>query len=208
MGGGDLTLTAKPQNSPVVETAPELIYISTSNLMQHLTDNGYLFPYRPTQLVRARMKRRAFLTRSAVKELTGEQSALMILGGATAIAHIHNALTRWVTGGRVYRTADTHFLKDLDPPPPEIWEIRVTEPRPQFRVFGRFLERDTFIVTHFHSRSFLKEKGSAMWEQAMKECANEWVSLPCMPDPLSGNTIGDYVGENYDDFPIKKSSKR
>ncbi|MBV0888154.1 hypothetical protein KTQ54_06330 [Komagataeibacter oboediens] len=190
----------------------ELTYTSTHELIRALVNVRKLIPYRPKLLVRGRfkpvvrgpMKRRAFLTPAAQNDLENTNSAVWILGGEAAIGSIHNALTRWVTGGRVYKSHDTHFLKDLTPPPPEIWEIRVTEPQPQFRIFGRFLEQDTFIVTNMHSRSFLGKKGSAEWGEAMATCETQWKSLPCMPDPMAENEISKYVGEEFDDFPIKR----
>jgi hypothetical protein len=59
------------------------------------------------------------------KLLVDQQSATNLLVGK---AHIVNALDRWVLGERVYGKKRGEFLDRLKPPPPDIWEIRVTVP--------------------------------------------------------------------------------
>src|SRR5262249_501716 len=99
------------------------------------------------------------------------------------------------------------FLKRLDPPPPEIWEIRVTEPRVHARLFGRFAEPDTLILTKFHGRGVLREKKTkgarkSEWQIVMRECESTWAKLfPGIP-PFAGQDIHAYVTDNCDDFPI------
>jgi hypothetical protein len=91
-------------------------------------------------------------------------------------------------------------LKRLDPPPIEIWEVKVVEPRPQVRLFGRFADRDLLILTKFHLRDKLGDKGSRQWDAAMKECEDTWDALGL---PLySKSLIRDYVSGNCDDYPI------
>src|SRR5438445_9877249 len=87
---------------------------------------GKLRSYKPRSRLPA--ARRLYLTETAVKDLESPQSATNILD---VRGFIEGAMARWVLGQRVY--ADERgrpcFLKRLDLPPPEIWEIRVTEPR-------------------------------------------------------------------------------
>jgi hypothetical protein len=112
-------------------------------------------------------------------------------------------------GGRVYADdkGKARFLKRLDPPPPEIWEIRVTEPRVQARLFGRFAEPDTLILFRFHSRGVLRNKKKAAakdseWRIVMTECDDTWNKLfPGIP-PFIGTSIHEYVTENCDAFAI------
>ena len=145
-------------------------------------------------------KRKLFLTKSAMRDLDDDYSATNSLCGR---GFIQQALTHWTRGERVWEhNGKGEFLKRLDPPPPEIWEIRVTAPRPQARLFGRFAEADSLIVTKFHTRDFLKDKDSANWETAINQCKNQWERLfPDFP-PFVGTKIGEYVTENCDDYKI------
>jgi len=165
---------------------------------------GKLRRYSPRS--RQPAKRRLFLTESAVKDLEDPNSATNILG---VRGFIEGAMSRWVLGQRVFadEKGKPRFLKRLDPPPPEVWEIRVTEPRIQARLFGRFAGPDTLILTKFHSRGVLrdKKKSSAQdseWQIAMTRCATTWDELFPGKDPFKGANIHAYVTENCDDFPI------
>ena len=73
----------------------------------------------------------------------------------------------------------------------------VTEPVIHARLFCRFAEPDTLIVTKFHTRKLLGNKGSEAWKLAMMECEKAWNSLFSAP-PFVGKTIHDYVTENCD----------
>jgi hypothetical protein len=118
-------------------------------------------------------------------------------------------MARWVIGELVYadEKGKARFLKRLEPPPPEVWEIRVTEPRVQARLFGRFAEPDTFVLTKFHSRAVLRDKKKSAahdseWQVAMDNCVAQWDQLFPGVQPFSGETIHAYVTEKCDDFPI------
>ena len=146
-----------------------------------------LFPYQPSE-TRNPPRRRIFLTAPDLDT-----------GGFVAAG-----LTRFVLGERVYKS----FLKRLDPPPEEIWEIRVTAPRPQWRLLGRFLEPDTLVLTGVFSRDALGRKGSAAWKAAIADCVRQWAVLFPGRSPHSATTIHDYVTENCDDFPLTPPRKR
>lgn len=135
-----------------------------------------------------------------MKDFSNPSSAVNLLVGK---GFIESAFTRWVSGDLVYGDKKMgRFLGRLLPPPPEIWEIRVTEPVVQARLFGRFAEPDTLILTNFHTRRHLGSKGSAPWTQAMANCVNSWDALfPGIP-AFEGPDIHAYVTENCDDFPI------
>lgn len=156
---------------------------------------GKLRRYAPAS--RWPLKRRLYLSESAVKDLEDANSASNLLG---IRGYIEGALTRWTTGGLVFADdrGKPRFLKRLKPPPPEIWEIMVTEPVIHARLFCRFAEPDTLIiVTKFHTRKLLGNKGSEAWKLAMMECEKAWNSLFSAP-PFVGKTIHDYVTENCD----------
>jgi hypothetical protein len=93
-------------------------------------------------------------------------------------------------------------MKRLDPPPPEIWEVRVTLPRPQARLLGRFAGPDTLILTHLHTRTHLGDRDSANWKQALTQCASIWKEMFDPLEPFSGPNVHSYITENCDDFSI------
>jgi hypothetical protein len=146
-------------------------------------------------------KRRIYLMGGAVRDLESADGIvnLMALRGMTEAG-----LKRWVHGGRVYVDLDGNprFLKRLCPPPPEIWEIRFTDPRVQLRLFCRFAEPNTIIGSRFHTRGMLGRKGSEDWRKAMTDCEKSWEELFPGFSPFFGRTIHDYVTENCDDFPL------
>jgi hypothetical protein len=114
------------------------------------------------------------------------------------------AFTRFVLGDRVYKG----FLDRLEPPRDEIWEIRVTAPRPQWRVLGRFAEPDTFVATGCFARDRLGRKGSDEWEAAIADCVAQWAALFPGLDPHTAPAIDRYVTENCDDFALNPPRRR
>lgn len=128
-------------------------------------------------------------------------SAVNLLVGR---GYIEAALTAWTVGDYLYDNGrgGAGFIKRLEPPPPEIWEIRITYPSPFVRIFGRFAEPDTFIATDMHTREFLGPKGSVAWNQACQACDAEWHRLFPSDPPLQGSIVADYITENCDEFPL------
>jgi hypothetical protein len=117
---------------------------------------------------------------------------------------VESAFTRWTKGELVYADSkgQARFLKRLAPPPPEIWEIRITDPDIQVRALCRFPEPDTLVVTRIATRNLFGKRESRIreWQSAMNECERTWNDLGL---PLhTGKTIHDYVTKNCDDFPI------
>jgi hypothetical protein len=163
-----------------------------------LVKAGKLTRYEPRG--RRPARRRLYLTEVAVKDLIGPSAVTILVGRGG----VERALARWTLGDRVFgdETGRHAFLKRLCPPPAEIWEMRVMETRPYARLFGRFAEPDTLILTNFHTRGHLGDKGSRAWGEAMGFCKATWDGLFGMREPFVSTTIRDYVTENCDDYPI------
>jgi hypothetical protein len=141
-----------------------------------------------------------YLAPPALVDLNNPNSATNILSGR---GFIEAALTRWTTGDRIYGdNRRGQFLFRLEPPPPEIWEIRVTEPVVQSRLLGRFAEPDTLIIAKFYTRALLGNKGSREWAAGMTACERIWNDLFGGCAPFAASRIHDYVTDNCDDFPI------
>lgn len=174
--------------------------MSIANELYKLECDGHI--HRFVAPSRHPLKRRIYLTANAQRQYENDQSAVNLLVGR---GFVKGALVRWITGGQIYASDNGRkgkFLKELDPPPPDIWEIRVTEPVVQARLFGSFPEPDTMIITDLYTRGALGNKGSAGWEAAMRKSAKDWEGLK-LPH-FHANSIHDYVTENCDDFPLKR----
>jgi hypothetical protein len=162
---------------------------------------GKLVRYMPR--TRHPPKRRLFLTESAVKDLTDRNSATNILG---LRGLIEADLATWTMGGLVHVDVNGRpcFLKPLCPPPPpcEIWELRVTEPRVHVRLFCRFAEPDTLIMNKFYTRGLLGARGSKEWKDARELCATTWDKHFPNLLPHKGKWMRHYVTEKFDDFEV------
>ena len=159
-----------------------------------MEQDGKLLRYEPGR----RASRRLYLTAHAVGQYNDPESSVNILVGR---GYIRAAFERWTTGGYVHGDRGVGvFLKPLHPPPPDIWEVRVTDPVPQARIFGRFLESDTLVVTHLHTRRHLDEDNG--WMTAMNACNTAWEALFPFRRPFTGEHIHEYVTRNCDDFSV------
>lgn len=151
------------------------------------------------------LRRELFLTEDAVKTLNDRASAVCVLVGR---AQIEDAMQRWVRGQLVYAHGrQGGFLKRLQSPPMEIWEMRVTEPVVQARLFARFARPDTLILTHLYTRKILgrkivRRKPSQHWQKAMHDCEAAWNKLLPETPPFSKPSVHDYITENCDDFEL------
>ena len=164
--------------------------------IKELESDGTLTRYSPRS--RHSAKRRLFLAPEARKKFDDPQSAVNFFGQG----YIAGAFTKWVLGERVYSYSKKGgFIKRLDEPPPEVWEIRITEPIVQCRAFGRFAEPDTLIITDMHTRTHLGKRGSANWTAAIAACVKSWEEHFSFP-PFAGIVVGDYITENCDAFEI------
>jgi hypothetical protein len=169
--------------------------MSIEDLIAAAEQDGKLFRFVPAR-TRRPTQRRAFLSCAAKEEIINANSALSLFRGA---GFVEAALTRWVIGDRIYKG----FLKRLRPPPAEIWEIRITQPTPQWRMFMRFACADTVVISKTYSRGLLGKEGSKAWTDAMGECDACWKATFGDVTPyVMGNRAAEYVTENCDDFKI------
>jgi hypothetical protein len=145
-------------------------------------------------------RRRLYLASAAMQDFDSSSSAVNLLVGK---GYVEAALTRWVSGNLIYGDHKRgRFLDKLTPPPPEVWEIRITEPVVQARLFCRFAEPDTLILTNLHTRGHLGDKGSQAWTAALAACVQSWDDIFEGANPFSGSNIHSYVTENCHAFPI------
>lgn len=177
--------------------------MSINDRINALERSGDVMRFQPQ--TRKALKRELFLVPAVINALNDRSSAVCLLVGR---GHIFSAMERCVRGERVYAQGGKGgFLKRLQSPPAEIWEMRVTEPVAQARLFGRFARPDTIVVTHSHTRSALGKKvvrklPSRHWMSAMKECEAAWNELFPTSDPFTGSSVHSYISENCDDFDL------
>jgi hypothetical protein len=149
--------------------------------------------------------RALFLTTEALKIINDPCTAINILVGR---GRIIAAMEKWVRGERIHANeGQGTFLKKLEGPPPEIWEMRITEPSVQARLFARFASPSTLIVTDLYTRQLLgkkmvRGKKSQHWSDAMTKCEASWNALFPRHQPFSGDSVHAYITENCDDFEI------
>jgi hypothetical protein len=145
-------------------------------------------------------KRRLFLARESAEQFRDKNSAISLL---KLRGWIKAAMVRWVRGDLVYRG----FLKPLEKAPPKVFEVRVTEPDVQVRLFCFFAYEDTLIGTKFYTRPLLgdrkkKENKKDQWDDAKAEAYVIWNRLFPGIAPFSASEIRKYVTENCDEFKL------
>lgn len=88
-------------------------------------------------------------------------------------------------------------LKDLD----EVWAFCFREPRPGWRFFGRFLQRDQFIALRAYDRRELGPK--SQYHKHAEEIIGDWKSVLGDLEPLRGTSVNDYLSGVWRDVDQK-----
>jgi hypothetical protein len=178
-----------------------LTYKSIPDYLQQLETERKIVRFVPR--TRGPSERRLYLTAAAEMERENPNSAANLLVGR---GFIESSMTRWAAGNRIFADdrGKPRFLKELDPPPADMWEIRVTEPDVQARLIGAFAEQDTLILLKFSTRGLLRDKGSQGWKDALSEADTAWTECFGTRPRFHADCIGDYVSENCDAFTLKR----
>jgi hypothetical protein len=167
------------------------------------TSPPLLVRYKPVS--QRKPKRRLYLADQALKEYQTDGSAVNLLVGRGFVA---SSMSRWVLGEHVHGSKKRGLFVDrLEPPPPEVWEMRVTEPIVQGRLLGFFAEPDALVMLRMHTRGYMGDRHPTkrdQWDETMDECRAVWDALFRGEPPLGGATIHEFVTENVDDFPLNK----
>lgn len=88
---------------------------------------------------------------------------------------------------------DLEQLVDLD----EAWVLCFRQPKPGFRLFGRFLERNTFIGLRLHDRHDIGTRQE--YERAANRMIEDWKDIFGSVDPLRSRDLDAYLSGNYVD---------
>ena len=85
------------------------------------------------------------------------------------------------------------FMAQLEEAEHEVWEIRVRDPNPQTRIFGRFIEPDVFFATSIVPRDAID------FPYEIGQCKRVWNTYFPTFVPYQGTSCDDYVSNC---FPI------
>lgn len=149
--------------------------------------------------------RALYFTPAVFKELDDPGSTVNYHG---VRADCLRVMERWVSGGMIAMSMSGSgrgaVLARLDPPPPDAWELRITEPNVQFRLFCQFVERDVLVATHIRPRGTLLSKKmrsgktrSSAWTGAMWDCKTTCQKLITPQVALNGDDPALFISESY-----------
>lgn len=112
------------------------------------------------------------------------------------------AFDRFVVGHRIpvslnspFKKPKDTYLSRMDPTRNEVWEIRIRDPRPAIRVFGRFAYRDCFVVFNWGLRKELGGPSSREFQQQVHICLSKWRQIFPSYNAFSGDTVDEYISE-------------
>jgi hypothetical protein len=88
---------------------------------------------------------------------------------------------------------ESAFMALLEPPSYEVWEIRSIDPAPSIRVFGSFVQLNTFVALTWAWRNELGAKYSSEWRAAIQEFKEEWELYFGTIRPISGRYPDAYL---------------
>lgn len=155
-------------------------------------EDGKIHAFKPPKGFKA--KRALYISSSVLKEITGANTNVAFHKCKMDIERVFDS---WVKGDE-FRVSETGSgkgatLAKLDPPPEGVWELRITEPKTQFRVFCQFAKKDVLVATAIENRNILGDKYTANgkfakeWQRVMHGSKNAWDGLfpGCAPVVVS-----------------------
>lgn len=76
----------------------------------------------------------------------------------------------------------------------QVFDIRCTDPKPGIRVFGRFIELDTFVALTWDYRENLNGRD---FDDAVARCIREWQRLFPREHLFAGRSLNEYLTNFY-----------
>lgn len=158
-----------------------------SNEIKTLCDQGRLFEMPPLdwrapliRLVFVSPQLRRFLLQPATSNRVNEDRK-----------RLHRLFDRFISGQMISvalrRNIKGSNIKRLSPRTEEVWEFKIRK-GPQFRVFGRFAQPDTFVAL-----TGPVDRAGCDYGAEITRCQREWVSLLPGHPPLHGRVASDYI---------------
>jgi len=119
------------------------------------------------------------------------------------LARVQASLEKFLDGSFItvgFSANDNCDMKRLDTDPElEIWTFRSLEPEPSIRIFGTFVDLDTFLILHISRRDELDGLNGEQWQDAItfarRSRSSEFGKLEPI-DYQTGGKINDYISKN------------
>lgn len=86
----------------------------------------------------------------------------------------------------------------LYPPEKGVWDLR-SKCNPQIRVFGMFMWKDIFVITHHECRDRLGEFGSREWKREIARCRTRIRNLFQPDEPLIDSNVNNVFSGAIDE---------
>ncbi len=143
--------------------------MSTNDILIKLQQESKLTCFLPRLRSYETDKRAMYILPSLNKWLTQDMKTTRMLNDqARVVSH----LAEFIKGNRI---DDLDFMKLLKPSESNIWAMRVRGSKPQYRVFGAFIDFDCFFGSHFVNRDDIEEKNS--WEEEVNFVKKMWAKI-------------------------------
>lgn len=73
---------------------------------------------------------------------------------------------------------------------PKVWEVRINDPKPPYRLIGLFADQDTFVGTELTTREDID------FEFEIKRANSIWNRLFSSHEPVVSENINEYIADN------------
>jgi hypothetical protein len=107
-------------------------------------------------------------------------------------------IDRFIDGKTIFVRAESEegtkaLLARLNPSADEVWELRSLKPKPSLRIFGTFVEKNSFVALHWAKRTVLGAGDSEEWADAIEQFKTIWQDWFHPFEPLHGSYPDDYL---------------
>jgi len=169
-----------------------LTSISISTIIDWNLASGQLHAFDPRSPA-ATKYRQLYLAEQLKEELYREDRGRVEL---RRFAKLEATLELFVTRKHI----PSNFLKGLLPKGCGVWEIKCWE-QPAIRVFGMFMHKDLFVVTHCAYRDDLGSIGSPEWIYEARRCEKHISDIFHTFSPMTSSDVNKVISgaldENY-----------
>jgi hypothetical protein len=112
-------------------------------------------------------------------------------------------LEAFVKGDRIsasldpYRKSKECYIAVTDPVRDAIWSLRCRDPKPSYRLFGAFAERDVLVLFSCRERTLLGGLGDWAWRREIRAASAVWMRM-FQYEKLQGDELSEFM-TNYVD---------
>lgn len=144
------------------------------------------------------LKRHLFVTEEIFRTLNGGPTSTLFMDGKARAE-----ITDFISGRMTVMSRQRRKWKNTDKPQlvqivghDEVWELCFREPRPGWRLFGRFIDQGAFVGFEFHDKNVIGNN----YNDIAKRVVEAWgVKFPGL-DPVRSVHADGYAGFNVRDI--------